>query len=383
MRNHIQLRFLVNPLNSFYGLGQLAIQPFQTGVNSLHPIAQDAKLGASYKDQPKIPLLILVVGETARSGNFGINGYSKDTTPSLKKLQLNSDNTGVLTSLTNVWSCGTSTATSLPCMFSHLNKAAFEENEINYENLVDVLKRAGIAVIWLENQSGCKGICERIYAATTQKMNVPELCSTGECFDEIMLRNLDARFKEVPFDKLSKGFVIFLHQMGSHGPAYYKRTPEVFKKFKPECATNTLQDCTKTEVTNAYDNTITYTDHFLGKAVDYLKDKQPHAQTALMYVADHGESLGESNIYLHGLPYAIAPDVQKRVPWISWLSNDFMVSRKLNPDCLTTQTNRKLSHDNYFHTVLGLMDIQTEVYKTDLDAYAPCRVKQTQTQTAK
>lgn len=373
MRNNMQLRFLVNPLNSFYGLSQLALQPFQNGEGALQPIAQDVQLGVTYNDQPKIPLLVLVVGETARSGNFGINGYARDTTPVLKQLQKNSDGAGLLTSFDNAWSCGTSTATSLPCMFSHLGKAAFEENDTNYENLVDVLERAGVAVIWLENQSGCKGVCDRIYRDATQKMNVPELCSTGECFDEIMLRRLTQRFDEIPFQKLNNGVVVVMHQMGSHGPAYYKRTPETFKKFKPECATNTLQDCTKSEVTNAYDNTITYTDYFLGKVVDYLKDKQPHVQTALMYVADHGESLGENNIYLHGLPYAIAPDVQKRIPWINWLSNDFMASRKLNPACLSSETAKKLSHDNYFHSVLGLMDIKTKLYKPELDIFAPCR----------
>jgi lipid A ethanolaminephosphotransferase len=373
MRNNMQLRFLVNPLNSFYGLSQLALQPFQNGEGALQPIAQDVQLGVTYNDQPKIPLLVLVVGETARSGNFGINGYARDTTPVLKQLQKNSDGAGLLTSFDNAWSCGTSTATSLPCMFSHLGKAAFEENDTNYENLVDVLERAGVAVIWLENQSGCKGVCDRIYRDATQKMNVPELCSTGECFDEIMLRRLTQRFDEIPFQKLNNGVVVVMHQMGSHGPAYYKRTPETFKKFKPECATNTLQDCTKSEVTNAYDNTITYTDYFLGKVVDYLKDKQPHVQTAMMYVADHGESLGENNIYLHGLPYAIAPDVQKRIPWINWLSNDFMASRKLNPACLSSETAKKLSHDNYFHSVLGLMDIKTKLYKPELDIFAPCR----------
>jgi lipid A ethanolaminephosphotransferase len=375
MRNNIQLRFLVNPLNSFYGLSQLAIQPFQTDVYTLQQIAKDVKLGATYNDQPKIPLLVLVVGETARSGNFGINGYARDTTPALRQLQKNSDDTGVLTSFNNAWSCGTSTATSLPCMFSHLGKTAFEESEINYENLVDVLERAGVAVIWLENQSGCKGICDRVYRDATQKMNVPELCSTGECFDEIMLRRLTQRFDEIPFQKLNNGVVVVMHQMGSHGPAYYKRAPEAFKKFKPECATNTLQDCTQAEVTNAYDNTIIYTDYFLGKVVDYLKDKQPHVQSAMMYVADHGESLGENNIYLHGLPYTIAPDVQKRVPWVSWLSNDFITSRKLNPACLTMQTTKKLSHDNYFHSVLGLMDIHTQLYKSELDIFAACKAK--------
>ena len=109
--------------------------------------------------------------------------------------------------------------------------------------------------------------------------------------------------------------------------------------------------------------------------IKFLKDKEPHAQTAMIYVADHGESLGENNIYLHGLPYAIAPDVQKRVPWISWLSNDFSQRSGIKQGCLEQQKNKRLSHDNYFHSVLGLLDIQTSVYQPELDVYAGCKSK--------
>jgi lipid A ethanolaminephosphotransferase len=375
MRNHIQLRFLVNPLNSFYGLAQVAFQPLQNPMGTLQSIGQDAKLGPMYTNQPKIPLLVLVVGETARSGNFGINGYNRDTTPLLSAIRKNTDQSGELTSQTEVWSCGTTTATSLPCMFSHLGKTAYENKQFDYENLIDILDKAGLAVIWLENQSGCKGICDRVYRQATSKLNTPEFCSTGECFDEIMLHNLDARLREIPYNKLSNGAVVVMHQMGSHGPAYYKRSPEAIKKFKPECTNNALQECSRTELVNAYDNSIVYTDYFLSKIIGMLKSKAATLQGGLLYVSDHGESLGENNLYLHGLPYAIAPDVQKHVPWISWFANDFIGRHNLDTDCMANRASVKLSHDNYFHTVLGLMDIQTEVYKSDLDAYAPCRVK--------
>lgn len=375
MRNNIQLRFLINPLNSFYALSDVALQPLQHNASAIVPLGLDAKLGASYANQPQSPLLVLVVGETARSGNFGINGYGRDTTPALVRLQKNSDQRGELTSFHNVWSCGTSTATALPCMFSHLGKSAFEDSSQSYESLIDVLQRAGLAVIWLENQSGCKGMCDRVPSVSTGRLNDPEFCSTGECFDEVMLKQLTERMAALPIDRLDKGIVVVMHQMGSHGPAYYKRTPEAFKKFQPECTTNVLQDCTRAQVTNAYDNTLLYTDHFLNSVVKYLKNIHPNAQTAMMYVADHGESLGENNIYLHGLPYVIAPDVQKRVPWISWLSNDFVQRSRINPACLNQQKDKLLSHDNYFHSVLGLMDIHTAVYKPELDVYAPCKLK--------
>jgi lipid A ethanolaminephosphotransferase len=374
MRNHIQLRYLINPLNSFYGLAQLAVPSLKNPTGTLQTIGADAKLGPMYTNQPKIPLLVLVIGETARSGNFGINGYGRDTTPLLKAIKKNADQSGELTTQTDVWSCGTTTATSLPCMFSHLGKSAYENKQADYENLIDVLNKAGLAVIWLENQSGCKGICDRVYRAATQNSKDPELCSTGECFDEIMLKNLDARLQEVPYDKLSRGAVIVMHQMGSHGPAYYKRSPEALKKFKPECTNNALQECSRTELVNAYDNSIAYTDYFLSKVIAMLKSKATTLQGGMLYVSDHGESLGENNLYLHGLPYAIAPNVQKHVPWISWFANDFIGRHNLDTDCMESRVGKKLSHDNYFHTVLGLMDIQTTVYKADLDAYAPCRV---------
>lgn len=375
MRNHIQLRYLINPLNSFYGLAQLAVPSLKNPTGTLQTIGADAKLGPMYTNQPKIPLLVLVIGETARSGNFGINGYNRDTTPLLKAIKKNTDQSGELTTQSDAWSCGTTTATSLPCMFSHLGKSAYENKQADYENLIDVLNKAGLAVIWLENQSGCKGICDRVYRAATQNSKDPELCSTGECFDEIMLKNLDARLQEVPYDKLSRGAVIVMHQMGSHGPAYYKRSPEALKKFKPECTNNALQECSRTELVNAYDNSIAYTDYFLSKVIGMLKSKAATLQGGMLYVSDHGESLGENNLYLHGLPYAIAPDVQKHVPWISWFANDFIGRHNLDTDCLALRAKNKISHDNFFHSVLGLMNIQTQVYKTELDIYEPCRLK--------
>jgi lipid A ethanolaminephosphotransferase len=375
MRNNIQLRFLVNPLNSFYALGDVLLARDKKSATMLIPIGLDAKIGPTHYTQPKAPLVILVVGETARSENFGINGYGQNTTPHLKNLQDNRDGTGVLSSFNNVWSCGTSTATSLPCMFSHLGKTDYEKHEGNIENLVDVIQRAGFAVLWLENQSGCKGVCDRIPRVSTGSLTEPVECSSGECFDEIMLNKLSERLMKFSQDRLEKGIVVVMHQMGSHGPAYYKRTPQAFKKFQPECNTSSLQDCSREQVTNAYDNTILYTDYFLSKVIQFLKDTEPHAETAMLYLSDHGESLGENNIYLHGLPYAIAPNVQRHIPWISWLSNDYLNRLKISSECLNQSKSKKMSHDNYFHTVLGLLDIQTSEYKLDLDVYAPCRIK--------
>jgi lipid A ethanolaminephosphotransferase len=364
MRNHTQLRYLINPLNSFYALGSVAAKPFERDESKILPLGQDAKLGASYTAQTRAPLLLLVLGETARSDNFSINGYSRSTTPRLARENLASQR--------NAWSCGTSTAASVPCMFSHFGRAAYDSRPANYEGLMDVLQRSGLAVLWLDNQSGCKGVCDRVPSVDTSQLKVPGLCEGGECFDEVMLQGLDARIAALPAERRAKGVVLVMHQMGSHGPAYYKRSPTAFKKFLPECASNSLQSCERNALINAYDNSIVYTDHFLASAIEWLKKKKSANASALLYLSDHGESLGENNLYLHGMPWRIAPDVQKHVPWITWLSPEFEQRSKITTACLKQQLDAPVSHDNYFHSVLGLMNVQTSVYNPALDLYARC-----------
>ncbi len=364
MRNHTQLRYLINPLNSYYAIGMVAAKPFQRDNKTLLPVGQDAKL-VTAKATDKPPLILLVLGETARMGNFGLNGYDRNTTPELSK-----ENT---VSLRGVMSCGTSTATSVPCMFSHLGKEDFESRKNNYESLIDVLHHAGLALLWIDNQSGCKGVCERVPQALTKDLKHPTLCKGGECFDEIMLHQLDERIQALPAERRAKGVVVVMHQMGSHGPAYYKRVPDNFKKFQPECKSNALQECSREQVVNSFDNTILYTDHFLGQAIQWLKKSNATHATAMLYVSDHGESLGENNLYLHGLPYRVAPDVQKRVPWISWWSSQFESQTGLSSACLKKKINAPLTHDNYFHSVLGMVGVRTEVYQAKLDVHADCR----------
>lgn len=369
MRNHTQLRYLINPLNSVYALGLVTTHTLNPENHTLQPLGQDAQLGASYVGQTQAPLLVLVLGETGRSGNFALNGYTRPTTP---LLSARTD----LASARNAWSCGTSTAASLPCMFSHLGKSGFESRSGNYENLLDVLQHAGLAVLWVDNQSGCKGVCDRVhYASTsTQKEKDPALCPGSECLDAVLLKDLDARIAALPPEQRARGTVVVLHQMGSHGPAYYKRSATDLKKFQPECTSSALQECSQQQVVNAYDNSIVATDQLLDSTIKWLQTQSHQAQSAMIYVADHGESLGENNLYLHGLPYAIAPDVQKRVPWITWLSPGLQTRSGVATACLQKAlTDRHITHDAYFHSVLGLLDVRSNAYQPQQDIYAACR----------
>ena len=367
MRNHTQLRYLINPLNSFYAIAIMGRKPIQRSGVAVAPLGEDAHLPALAAGA-RPPLVIMVLGETARADHLGLNGYARDTTPRLAQENV--------VSLRNVWSCGTNTAASVPCMFSNLGREAFENRPANTEGLADVLQRAGYAVLWLDNQAGgCKGVCDRVPKVDYRALQAaaPELCQGDECFDEVMLRGLDERIARLPAERRARGVVVFMHQMGSHGPAYYKRTPAGFKKFMPECTTNALQQCPREQVVNAFDNTILYTDHFLASAIDWLKQRDNQWAPAMVYLSDHGESLGENNLYLHGLPYRFAPDVQKHVPWIFWLSPTFEQQSGVKLDFLARQQGEKLSHDHYFHSTLGLLGVQTQVHDPARDVFTSCR----------
>lgn len=370
MRNDKSLRYMINPLNAVYAATRLAADQLPRQVRALQPVAEDARLGASYAGQQRPPLLLLVVGETARASNFGLNGYARPTTPALARWQAEEG----LVNFGQVQSCGTNTQVSVPCLFSPLTRAQGGDRAAEHENLLDVLQRAGLAVLWIDNQAGCKGVCARVPHASTLDLRSPGLCDGGECFDEIMLQGLDERVAALDPQRRARGVVLVMHQMGSHGPAYFKRAPPDRKPFVPECASNTLSDCAPGELVNAYDNTIAYTDHFLDAALQWLKRRATTGagDTGLIYVSDHGESLGESGLYLHGMAWAIAPREQTHVPMVAWFSEGLRERMGLRNDCLRSRASEPISHDHFFHTVIGLMDIATRVYDRSLDAIAPC-----------
>jgi len=360
-RNERHLRYLVTPSNYLYATWKYAAERMDSGASVMMPIGTDAARGPLWQEHRKPVLLVLVVGETARAENFALNGYARPTTPRLQQ-------EGVL-NFSNVHACGTATATSLPCMFSQLSRSDYDDTEAHsQEGLLDVLAHAGIPVLWRENSSGCKGVCDRVTVERRQAFATPELCDDSQCFDEALLNGLDELLAARREDR-----VIVLHQLGSHGPAYYRRYPKAQERFTPVCTTGQLQSCDRQAIVNAYDNTILYTDHVLGKVVDLLKSQGDRYDTAMIYISDHGESLGEHNIYLHGLPYLIAPDVQKHIPLAVWLSHGFRQNFAVDTACLARQANRPYSHDHLFHSVLGLLDIRTRVYDARLDMFAACR----------
>lgn len=372
MRNHKSIRFMINPLNTVYAGAELAVRQLPKAVQPLKVVGGDATLGPSYEKAGAPPLLLLVIGETARAQNFSINGYDRPTSPELQRWQAEHG----LVNFSHTTSCGTNTQVSLPCIFSPLTREQGGDARPREENLLDVLQRAGLAVLWLDNQSGCKGICDRVPNATTRGLDLPDWCADGECFDEAMLDGLQARIDALDPVRRGRGVVLVMHQMGSHGPAYFRRTPPNRKPFQPECESQTLSQCTPESLRNVYDNTIAYTDHFLGRTLDWIQAQEASGayRTAWVYVSDHGESLGESGLYLHGVPYALAPEEQTRVPMMMWFSAGFKERLGLDRACLARKgRDEPVSHDHFFHTVLGMMDVKTRDLDSALDISRACR----------
>lgn len=356
-RNNNQVRKLVNTFNYIYAVGR----HYQRQANANRKFVTLDSAPVLTSKGGKKQVTVLVVGETARAANFSLYGYERKTNPELEKR-------GIVV-FGDVSSCGTATAISLPCMFSHMNRRDFDAVDAKYtQNLADLLQAAGYQVLWRENDDGCKGVCERVATENMLQHKESGFCKGDYCQDEVLLEGLREHIRNA-----ADRTMIVLHTMGSHGPTYFKRYPDAFKKFVPACDTADLQNCSREQIVNTYDNTLLYTDYVLASVIDILKEF-PSYDTAMLYVSDHGESLGENNIYLHGIPYKIAPDEQKKVPMLLWLSDGMAQNKKIDKACLLNQVkDGSFSHDNLFHSLLGFFDVKTKVYAESYDIFAACR----------
>lgn len=357
MRNNKSMRYLITPGNVAASLGRVGQDAMAGADKPRIRVGEDAVERQNPGGKPK--LLVIIVGETVRAANWGLSGYLTNTTPELQALDV--------VNFEDVTACGTSTEVALPCMFSARGRRNYDKDIINRsESLLHVLNYAGIRTLWRDNQTGCKGVCTDLPFQSYLNAKDSPACIGSRCFDEVLLDRLEA---EVDASETSQ--VIVLHQLGNHGPSYFSRYPQKFKRFTPACETAQLGDCTPEEIVNAYDNAILYTDHVIAKTIEFLEE-QDDRDTALIYVSDHGESLGEGGLYLHGIPYAIAPDVQLKVPMVLWLSSSIKESQGISMACLRRRARAPASHDNLFSSVLGLMQVTTGTYDQDWDLFFQC-----------
>ena len=347
-REHKPLRYYTNPTYYIYSFGKYINKTFTNPKIVVQALGTDAHISAADHDRR---LVILVVGEAVRADKLSLNGYVRETTPLLEQEDV--------VSFSQMHSCGTSTSYSVPCMFSVFPRKRFSSRKgETTENLLDVLKHAGVHVLWRENNSDSKGVALRVEYQDYRKPDINPVCDP-ECRDVGMLVGLQEYI-----DARQKGnIIIVLHQMGNHGPAYYKRYPANYERFTPVCRTNQFDECTKEEINNAYNNAVLYTDYFLTQVIGFLKNNANRFETAMVYMSDHGESLGERGVYLHGLPFAIAPDEQTHIGAMIWLDDGFNTNKK----ALRDKSERPFSHDNFFHTILGLLNVETSLYDENMD----------------
>lgn len=349
-REYKSIRYHVNPLYPLYSSVKLTIESAES-VHINQPIisvSEDAKIIEPHDDEdlgtPHRELIIMVVGEAVRSDHFQLNGYPRETNPALSKIEN-------IVSFNNVSSCGTSTAVSVPCLFSPMTRGQYKNNSIDtHENVLDILQREGVNILWRDNNSSSKGVANRVEYQDFRDPKLNPICDS-ECRDIGMLAGLDKYIAEHPTGDI----LIILHQMGNHGPEYYKRYPKEFEYFTPNCKNNRLGECSNVEITNSYDNSVRYTDFFLSHVIAFIKSVETDFEAGMFYISDHGESLGENGLYLHGLPYTLAPKSQKHVPAVIWGSKHFDFSFKE----LNINKGKQLSHDAVYCTLLTMFEIDT------------------------
>jgi lipid A ethanolaminephosphotransferase len=361
-RNHREVRHMIVPFNVIAA----AVKYTRT---DLLPASQQQPHFASFSSQmPRAEgmprrVVVFVVGETARAANFSLGGYQRQTNPVLARR----DDIVYFEQFT---SCGTATAFSLPCMFSSLGRSDFSLDKFaQHDDLMALIANAGVNTLWVDNNSGCKGVCSghEIIREVGLAKAYPDQCPKGECYDGALVDALKTALKR-------KGdLFIVLHQKGSHGPLYYKRTPEAFAKFQPVCRQADLGKCTQEQIINAYDNSIAYTDHVLNSLIETLAGER---SASLLYSSDHGESLGEKGMYLHGAPYIIAPSEQTHIPAVLWMSKGATSELQIDSACMQAQAQTSFSHDNLFSTLLQLNQIQTPAFKASDSMLGDCTKKQ-------
>ena len=402
LRNRMELRHIANP----FALLAAQLSYWDHARDDRRPfvrIGLDARRGTALATGDRPVVLVLAIGESMRASSLDLNGYARDTDLELHPIPM--------VNFSHVSSCGTNTATSLPCMFSGLGRDDYDDGIAKRrENLLDVLGRGGYDVLWLDNNTGSKGLAARAEEHSPGPEEHPQWCHADGCYDDVLVAELARRLPTIRRDT-----VIVVHLLGSHGPAYYARYPEAYAAFTPECRTNRLQECSDAQLRNTYDNTVLYSTHVLARITALLGESRagdappprvaaclarlghgatsaraaecradtpppnpasapatPGFDAAMLFVSDHGESLGEHGLYLHGAPYAIAPDEQTRVPMLLWSSERFAARRGLDTGCLRDRADRPLSHDHFFHSVLGLADVDTTARTSALDLFAGC-----------
>ena len=351
LKTHFNLRYQFVPTGYISAGVSLFVHSFKHTevIDSVQGMRQD-----KYWQEGKKNLIVFVLGESARDANFSLTGYARDTAQPLRPYLQD------MFVFHNTESCGVVTRVSVPCMFGVYSRQNYIEQAVAYTpNALEILQKNGVKVFWLDNELGCNKVCRNVVTEYT--------CKERDCLDVALNEAFKRRLPSFQEDTM-----VVLHQRGSHGPRYDLRVPDELKKWAPFCDRSDHQNCSRQELVNAYDNTMHYTTFLIADLIQTLTGLTDEYNPVLIYISDHGESLGENDVYGHGGDFADAPVEQKQVPFFVWMPDSSRKSFGFDKNCLIEKTKNQQSQDVIFHSLLGLLGVYTDVYDDKLDVFAGC-----------
>ncbi len=282
-------------------------------------------------------VVVLIIGESARSENFSLYGYQKQTNPLLEK-----DSVIAL----KATSAATYTTAGVKAILDH------KPTKKLYELLPNYLFRAGVDVVWRTSNWGEPPLhIDKYQKVADLKALYPD---ADKRYDEILTSSL----AEVIESSDAKKIFIVLHTSTSHGPAYYTKYPVQFEQFIPVCTTVEMAKADRAELLNAYDNTILYTDYIIHSVIEDLKSIDDR-RCCLLFISDHGESLGENNLYMHGVPMSMAPKEQIEIPFIIWQSDKSVKIKNLE----------QAGQYHIFHSTLDFLGIESPIFDKEMSIF--------------
>jgi len=342
-------RYLSNALCSFMPFNYIIslknyLSLYKT-TNSAENITKVFTFEIDTTDQENLNV-ILVIGESARADRWGINGYQRNTTPNLAHLQ------NLIT-----YKEAYSLATNTPLGIQSIMK---KEGYYHLSSFIKVFDQLKFKTYWFSNQGTRYKLINLIAAEASENLFSDDIriSNTGNNYDTDLIPFV----QDILVKNKNKSNMVVLHTIGSHR-LYDLRYPNEFKVFNPTCINNELyystNECLDAEkLGNSYDNTIVYTDYFLSELIEILGE----TNSILIYISDHGESLGENGIYAHSYPFELAPIEQKHIPLIIWASKKFL-AKKTNLDKFlnaSKKTGIKVDQSSIFHSILDCVGIKSE-----------------------
>lgn len=327
------------------------IMPWSYVVNTIRLISmnkdknvEEVKLPDGKITDTKKTVVVLVIGESARKANFQLYGYKRQTNPLLSKQQD--------LKVFEANSCATYTTAGVKAILEPMDSGTLYEILPNYAN------RTGVDVVWRTTNWGEPPVHIKEYHGRDELHKLyPELKDIN--YDELLFTGLRERIEKSAKSKV----LIVLHTTTSHGPVYSQKYPKEFEKFSPVIDNVEQADKDIDKLINAYDNSIVYTDYLLSNLIDTLRSLTGW-QTAMMFVSDHGESLGENKLFMHGVPMTMAPAYQYEIPFLVWTSDGFR-----NVKSQGTSLPKPIDQHYVFHSVLNLLSIESPAYKSEYDIF--------------